>query len=52
LVLTAVNGDEVHRTYSGDATGPGQIRDEIRVTVTAVFAGATGRFVHASGTRM
>lgn len=49
LVLTAANGDEVHGTYSGDATVPGQIGDEIHVTATAVFAGGTGRFVHASG---
>lgn len=50
MVLTAANGDEVHATYSGKATAPAQIGDEIHVTGTAVFAGGTGRFVHASGT--
>jgi hypothetical protein len=50
LVLTAANGDELHGTFLGQSTAPGNIGDQFHVTATFVFNGGTGRFENATGT--
>jgi hypothetical protein len=49
LVLTAADGDEVHGTYTGGSTAPGQIGEPIHVAAAIVISGGTGRFLNASG---
>jgi hypothetical protein len=49
MVLTGANGDEIHASYTGSATAPGQIGEPIHATAVIVVTGGTGRFVKASG---
>jgi hypothetical protein len=50
LVLTAANGDELHGTFVGQSTAPGETGTQIQVSATLMFEGGTGRFENATGT--
>jgi hypothetical protein len=49
VVLSAANGDEVHGTYTGTSTAPGEIGEPIYATAHIVISGGTGRFANATG---